>query len=187
MTLTVAEIIEEVRREAERKHQVPDDMAQNWPRFPLVKVVPLCDEVDRLTGDNAALSEALDTALLHLKESEAERDALAGQLAQALKDEIEYTFTRLGNPLIKTQPPAAKQEPFAEWSAKAAVLFEPPPDAGEEAERVKAERDALAAQLAKALDVSKMSVGQLQVIRDAATNRLYEVYCDTLERQEASR
>jgi hypothetical protein len=82
MTLTVAEIIEEVRREAERKHGVPDEMAQNWPRFPLVKVVPLCDEVDRLTGDNAALSEALDTALLHLKESEAERDALAGQLAK---------------------------------------------------------------------------------------------------------
>jgi hypothetical protein len=40
------------------------------------------DEYNTLAHDNAALSEALDTALLHLKESEAERDALAGQLAK---------------------------------------------------------------------------------------------------------
>jgi hypothetical protein len=45
-------------------------------------VPALLADVDRLTGDNAALSEALDTALAHLKESEAERDALAGQLAK---------------------------------------------------------------------------------------------------------
>jgi hypothetical protein len=61
MTLTIAEIIEEVRREAERKHGVPDEMAQNWPRFSVVKVMPLCDAIDRLT---------------------AERDALAAELAQ---------------------------------------------------------------------------------------------------------
>jgi hypothetical protein len=91
MTLTVAEIIEEVRREAERKHQVPDEMAQNWPRFPLVKVVPLCDEVDRLTGDNAALSEALDTALLHLKESEADRDKAVTMLGE---EAIAHSRTR---------------------------------------------------------------------------------------------
>jgi hypothetical protein len=56
-------------------------------------VPELLADVDRLTGDNAALSEALDTALLHLKESEAERDALAAKLyyeqgmGAGLKDE----------------------------------------------------------------------------------------------------
>jgi chromosome segregation ATPase len=94
MTLTVAEIIIEVRREAERKHGVPDEMAQNWPRFSLVKVVPLCDEVERLTAERDALAGQLAKAREELSESEQE--------AQALKDEIEYTFTRLGNPLIKT-------------------------------------------------------------------------------------
>jgi hypothetical protein len=33
------------------------------------------------------------------------------------------------------------------------------------------------------LDVSKMSAGQLQVTRDPATNRLFEVYCAPLEPQ----
>jgi hypothetical protein len=42
----------------------------------------LLADVDRLTGDNAALSEALDTALLHLKESEADRDKAIAELAQ---------------------------------------------------------------------------------------------------------
>jgi hypothetical protein len=46
---------------------------------PAIMLRELLADVDRLTGDNAALSEALDTALAHLKESEAERDALAGQ------------------------------------------------------------------------------------------------------------
>jgi vacuolar-type H+-ATPase subunit I/STV1 len=45
-------------------------------------VLDLLADVDRLTGDNASLSAALDTALAHLKESEAERDALAAELAQ---------------------------------------------------------------------------------------------------------
>jgi hypothetical protein len=93
VTLTIAEIIEEVRREAERKHPIGDEVARNWPMFSLAKVIPLCDEVDRLTGDNAALSEALDTALLHLKESEAdvdrltqERDMANVSLSAALRD-----------------------------------------------------------------------------------------------------
>jgi hypothetical protein len=54
--------------------------------------------------------------------------------------------------------------------------------------RLTVERDALAAelatvraQLAQAVDVRSMSVRQLQVIRDAATNRLYEVYCAELD------
>jgi hypothetical protein len=41
----------------------------------------LLADVDRLTGDNAALSEALDTALAHLKESEADRDTAVAELA----------------------------------------------------------------------------------------------------------
>jgi hypothetical protein len=41
----------------------------------------LLADVDRLTGDNAALSEALDTALAHLKESEADRDKAIAELA----------------------------------------------------------------------------------------------------------
>jgi uncharacterized protein involved in exopolysaccharide biosynthesis len=55
-------------------------------------------------------------------------------------------------------------------------------------DRLRKQRDALAAELAQARaqlaavpDVRNMSVGQLQVIRDAATNRLYEVYCAGLE------
>jgi hypothetical protein len=56
-------------------------------------IIALLADVDRLTGDNAALSEALDTALLHLKESEAdvdrltqERDMANVSLSAALRD-----------------------------------------------------------------------------------------------------
>jgi hypothetical protein len=114
MALTVAEIIIEVRREAERKHQVPDEMAQNWPRFSLVKVVPLCDEIDRLTGDNAALSEALDTALLHLKESEADRDALAGQLAKVRGEQPQAGAVQ-DDPIIY-EPLMHKAAPGSLWT-----------------------------------------------------------------------
>jgi chromosome segregation ATPase len=96
MTLTVAEIIIEVRREAERKHGVPDEMAQNWPRFSLAKVVPLCDEIDRLTAERDGLRTDLAAARAQtdaiadewqrendkLNACRAERDALAGQLAK---------------------------------------------------------------------------------------------------------
>jgi hypothetical protein len=44
-------------------------------------VPALLADVDRLTGDNAVLGEALDTALLHLKESEADRDKAIAELA----------------------------------------------------------------------------------------------------------
>jgi small-conductance mechanosensitive channel len=113
----------------------------------------LAADVDRLTGDNAALSEALDTALLHLAESEADRDA--------------WQFKH--NDMVARYDRAQK-------------------NASIERIRIEQERDALAAELAQVRaqleavpDVRKMSVGQLQVIRDAATNRLYEVYCAGLE------
>jgi hypothetical protein len=57
---TIDEIIIEVRREAERKHGVPDEMAQNWPRFSVVKVAPLCDEIERLTAERDALAAELE-------------------------------------------------------------------------------------------------------------------------------
>jgi hypothetical protein len=75
VTLTVAEIIEEVRREAERKHGVPDEMAQNWPRFPLVKVVPLCDEIERLTAQTDAIADEWQRENDKLNACRAERDA----------------------------------------------------------------------------------------------------------------
>jgi hypothetical protein len=53
--ITVAEIIEEVRREAERKHPIGDEIARNWPQFSLAKVVPLCDEIERLQAELARL------------------------------------------------------------------------------------------------------------------------------------
>jgi replication fork clamp-binding protein CrfC len=46
---------------------------------PAIMLRELLADVDRLTGDNAALSEALDTALAHLKESEADRDKAIAQ------------------------------------------------------------------------------------------------------------
>jgi hypothetical protein len=70
-------------------------------------ITALLADVDRLTGDNAALSEALDTALLHLTESEAERDALAAELAQvrAQAERLEAgLIEHLQQQLAKVQP-----------------------------------------------------------------------------------
>jgi hypothetical protein len=55
MTVSIDEIIIEVRREAARKHNVDDSTARNWPRFSLAKVVPLCDEIERLQAELAQL------------------------------------------------------------------------------------------------------------------------------------
>jgi hypothetical protein len=54
----------------------------------------LLADVDRLTGDNAALSEALDTALAHLKESEADRDKAIAELAtvRAIADKTRQAY-----------------------------------------------------------------------------------------------
>jgi hypothetical protein len=54
-------------------------------------IIALLADVDRLTGDNAALSEALDTALLHLKESEADRDKAVTMLGE---EAIAHSRTR---------------------------------------------------------------------------------------------
>jgi hypothetical protein len=62
MTLSIDEIIIEVRREAERKHNVDDSTARNWPRFSLAKVVPLCDEIERLQAQVDALTAELAQA-----------------------------------------------------------------------------------------------------------------------------
>jgi hypothetical protein len=59
MTVSIAEIIVEVRREAERKHNVDDSTARTWPRFSLAKVVPLVDEVERLQAQVDALTAEL--------------------------------------------------------------------------------------------------------------------------------
>jgi hypothetical protein len=57
-------------------------------------ITALLADVDRLTGDNAALSEALDTALLHLKESEADRDKAIAELAtvRAIADKTRQAY-----------------------------------------------------------------------------------------------
>jgi predicted RNase H-like nuclease (RuvC/YqgF family) len=108
-----------------------EEVGQIWSRDNMAFVIvaraavpALLADVDRLTGDNAALSEALDTALLHLKESEAERDALAGQLRQ-----LRYDYDQ--------DLSAARK-----YSAEDRVF------AADELAQVKRERDALAAELA---------------------------------------
>jgi hypothetical protein len=72
--------------------------------------------VPEMLAEIKRLEKALKQARADLSKSEQE--------AQALKDEMEYTFTRLGNPLVRTQPSQLKEEPFSEWSAKVAALFE---------------------------------------------------------------
>lgn len=61
--------------------------------------------VPEMLAEIQRLEKALMQVRAELSKSEEE--------AQALKDEIEYTFTRLGNPLIrtKTTPPDEAQEP----------------------------------------------------------------------------
>lgn len=58
----------------------------------------LAQRVRDLTAERDALKKKLAETQQELIASEQE--------AQALKDEIEYTFTRLGNPRIRTQPQA---------------------------------------------------------------------------------
>ena len=104
----------------ERMRGTENDMEQSAL---LWAVERLEQKVKELTAERDALKKKLASTQLDLTISEQE--------AQALKDEMEYTFTRLGDPRIRTQLPAAKQEPFAEWSAKVAPLFEPYSDVDE--------------------------------------------------------
>ena len=59
--------------------------------------------VERLEQKVRELTAERDKLKKKLAETQQELIA-SEQEAQALKDEIEYTFTHLGNPLIRTQP-----------------------------------------------------------------------------------
>jgi regulator of replication initiation timing len=86
------------------------------------KVRELTAERDALAVERDKAATMLGEEVLAHSRTRRERNALTKKLAkvqqelsasaqeaQALKDEIEYTFTRLGNPLIKTQHKQASE------------------------------------------------------------------------------
>jgi hypothetical protein len=107
-------------------------------------VPALLADVDRLTGDNAALSEALDTALRHLKESEADRD-------KAIEQSGHYEAeVMICHGLLEGLTPGGSEfykspERCAEWAME---RMRSAAKVAKERNELRAERDALTAELA---------------------------------------
>jgi hypothetical protein len=122
-----------------------DDFTNTWgTQFRNEAITALLADVDRLTGDNAALSEALDTALLHLKESEADRDAAVEQSGHY---EAEVMIC---HGLLEGLTPGGSEfynspERCAEWAMD---RMRSVAKVAKERNELRKERDALAAELA---------------------------------------
>jgi hypothetical protein len=84
-------------------------------------VPALLADVDRLTGDNAALSEALDTALAHLKESEADRDKAVTMLGD---EAIAHSRTRRERDALAAEL-AQVREQLATAQLDDPIIYEP--------------------------------------------------------------
>jgi chromosome segregation ATPase len=98
--VSIQERVELLRMIKEARHGVklgPEQLQKLYAAVPA-----LLADVDRLTGDNAALSEALDTALAHLKESEADRDKAIAELAQ-VRAQLEALRQELAEALVSIE------------------------------------------------------------------------------------